>query len=173
MIKPLPKWVLTNSYPAIYDTESVTAIEMVAKLYGSMEEMITDYNDFVDDVNQAISDFEAGITESYEDFKDHIQNLFDDYVALINGKIEDQDEAIANKIQEQDEAIANKFLTQDGIIADAVSYMETNLVSTVTTLFNSALTNHEIESTLFLNYDSDTEELIVTETLARAEDGEY
>ena len=58
MIKPLPKWVLTNEYPAFYDTESVTAIEMVAKLYGKMEELITTYNEFVDEINKTIADFD-------------------------------------------------------------------------------------------------------------------
>ena len=58
MITPLPHWVLTDKFPSVYDRESVTAISMVAKLYGKMEELIADYNEFVDGVNHAIAEFE-------------------------------------------------------------------------------------------------------------------
>lgn len=137
MIKPLPKWVLTNNYPAFYDTESVTAIEMVAKLYGSMEELITDYNNFIDLTNQHIADFESGLINDFNDFKELIEGEVDDFIETVNGKIAEQ----------------------DGKIDNAIDYMKTNLLSTVTTLFNEYLNNGDILVSLGERYDSDTEAL--------------
>ena len=39
-IKPLPHWVLTDLQPAFYDTESVTVLEAVSKLYAKVNEVI-------------------------------------------------------------------------------------------------------------------------------------
>lgn len=163
MIKPLPHWVLTNDYPAFYDTESVTAIEMVAKLYGSMEELITDYNHFIDNIEELDREFEEGLIEDFNDFKDQIQALLDGYIALVNNKIEDQD--------------------QD--IADAISYMKTNLIQTAETLFAEYLETGKIYVSLAEDYDSTNESLTLgisavaseellaeLETLATVEEGE-
>lgn len=88
MIKPLPKWVLTNEYPAFYDTESVTAIEMVAKLYGKMEDLITNYNEFVEEINKTMADFDDGIIADFDEFKNEV-----------NEKLAEQDEVIADAVQ--------------------------------------------------------------------------
>lgn len=50
MIKKLPHWVVNDNRPAFYDTESATAIEQTAKLYGAMSEVI-------DEVNKKIEEF--------------------------------------------------------------------------------------------------------------------
>lgn len=151
MIKPLPRWVLTNSYPAFYDTESVTAIEMVAKLYGSMEELISDYNTFVDGVNKAIQEFEDGIIEDFESFKECVQKLMSDYIESIDIKMNVQDEKIDN----------------------AIDYMKDNLVTTVTNLYNEGFETHAYVSQVGISYDATNEELTILDTLLRAEDGEY
>ena len=36
MILKLPKWILTNKFPAFHDTESLTAIEQTARVYGKI-----------------------------------------------------------------------------------------------------------------------------------------
>ena len=151
MIKPLPKWVLTENYPAFYDTESVTAIEMVAKLYGAMEELITDYNEFVDNVNQAIQDFENGITTDFNDFKELIQGIVDDFIAEVRGHMNEQDDKID----------------------DAINYMKTNLVATVTALYEAGFENGDYVSMVGIYYDSNDEELTVEDTLRHAESEEF
>lgn len=155
MIKPLPHWVLTNEYPAFYDTESVTAIEMVAKLYGSMEELITDYNAFVDNVNQTIADFESGIITDFNDFKDLITQMVEDYIATIDGKFAEQDETIADAIADQNAIIAE----QNQAIADAIAYMKDNIVQTATTLFNQFLEEGDVYVSLATDYDESLESL--------------
>lgn len=92
MIKPLPNWVLTKNYPAFYDTESVTAIEMVAKLYGAMQELITDYNKFIDDINQGIEDFENGVNADIEAqnkiIEDAVKYMKDNLIATVTALYE-------------------------------------------------------------------------------------
>lgn len=109
MIPLLPKWVLNSNNPAFYDTESATAIEMVAKLYGSMNTLIDDYNKFVDNTNQIITDFNESTTKDIESFKIAMRQEFQDFIDIVDMKIIDQDETIR----------------------DAVEYMKVNLISTI------------------------------------------
>lgn len=157
MIKLLPHWCLTDEHPAFYDTESKTAIQMVARLYGKMEELITDYNNFIDDINDAIQDFESSINQDFSTFQETINGIVNDFIIEINGKIADQNLEISTF-----EGIVNgKIADQDLVIADAVNYMKTNLNEIVTQLFTQEIQNRDILITLGINYDEDTEELNV------------
>ena len=140
MIQPLPHWVLTDKFPSVYDRESVTAISMVAKLYGKMEELIADYNDYVDQLNKAIVEFEDGIIKDFEAFKCCVQKLMDDYIQSIDTKID----------------------LQDAKIADAIQYMKDNIVETTTELFNQALQNGDIAAELAETYDAENESLTLS-----------
>ena len=55
-INNLPKWTIPDLHPAFFDTESATAIEMVAKLYGKVKEVVDHYNEFTTDMNDRIND---------------------------------------------------------------------------------------------------------------------
>ena len=147
MIKPLPHWVLTNAFPAVYDTESVTAISMVAKLYGKMEELVADYNEFVDDVNRYIEDFERGMIKDFAEFKSCVMDTMSDFIKTIDMKI----------------------VQQDKVIADAVQYMKDNIVATTTQLFNEALANGDITAALAEDYDSINEELTLSIVATQSE----
>lgn len=72
IIAPLPHWVLTDLQPAIYDNESVTAVQMVAKLYAKMQELITTYNEFADQVNAEMDKQDVKIQKAIGYMKDHI-----------------------------------------------------------------------------------------------------
>lgn len=138
MITPLPLWILTNKYPAIYDGESATAIEQTAKVYGKMQELITDYNNYVNQINTAIADFENSINQDFESFKQEILNITNNYIACVDMKI------------------AN----QDSTIAEAIQYMKDNIIQTATNIIDQAIADGEIEvSTLNVDYDSTTESL--------------
>lgn len=105
----LPHWVLTDKFPAFYDSESKTAIEQTARVYGAMQELITEYNKFVDSVNQHILDFENAAKKDYEIFTTAIRQEFQDFIDVVTLKIQ----------------------SQDSIIEDAVSYMKTNLSESI------------------------------------------
>ena len=161
-IEPLPRWVLTDLQPAFYDIESVTAVKMVAKLYGKMEQLIDDYNYFVDTINKNINDFEEGMIEDFDCFKDCIKKLIEDYIDSIDMIIANQNRNITESISAQNQAITDKFLEQDHKIDDAINYMKTNLIATVTTLFNNAVHNGDITATLLEDYDSTNESLVLS-----------
>jgi len=137
MIKRLPRWVLTNDYPAFNDTESVTAIEMVARLYGKMQELINNYNEFVDSVNTEIDNFEKGLYKDFDEFKECVMKLMSDYIETIDTKIN----------------------LQDLKIEDAIQYMKDNIIETATNLFNEFLNDGNIYVSLGTHYNAETREL--------------
>lgn len=95
----LPKWVLTNPRPSIYDSESATAIEMTAKLYGAMSELVDEYNLFTDKVNAEIEKFEKSTDADIELFKVSIRQEFEDFIGVVEMKLNEQDKDIADAVQ--------------------------------------------------------------------------
>ena len=138
-LKPLPPIALTNLQPAFYDVESVSAIEMVSKLYAYLQEMVNDYNAFVTEVNNEIEKFEDDINYNFEEFKSCVQNLMSEYI----------------------ESIDIKIGLQDKEIADAIDYMKNNIVETATELFEQAIISGTIRANLVNTYNSETEELTI------------
>lgn len=78
-MQPLPKWVLTNPRPGVYDTESGTAADMTAKVYNAMAELIEEYNAFADSVNSTLGTFTGSETEARKDFEENIINLYREF----------------------------------------------------------------------------------------------
>lgn len=75
-IKPLPHWVLTDLQPAFYDTEAVTVLELLSKIYGKIEELINDYNGFSSEIETTVNEF----------------------IDIVNNKLDIQDEKINDAI---------------------------------------------------------------------------
>ena len=150
-IKPLPHWVLADLQPAFYDIESVTAVQMLAKIYPKIEELISDYNYYVDQINKIINDFENGMIKDFNCFKDCIINTMNDYITSVDMKITLQDNKIEESINNQNEIIDN-----------AVNYMKNNLVSTLSLLFDDALRDGNINAELIENYDTSNESLVLS-----------
>lgn len=77
----LPKWVLPPTLPSVYDCESFTALEMVSKLYGAVNELINEYNKTVEQVNgfqneekAAREKFETDLTKVIREFMCEMRN---------------------------------------------------------------------------------------------------
>ncbi|MBO7694238.1 MAG: hypothetical protein J6T10_16590 [Methanobrevibacter sp.] len=160
--KPLPHWCLTDLQPAFYDTESGTAIQMTARMYKKIEEIVANYNSFVDEINRYVDEFERGMIRDFECFKNCIVKTMNDYIETIDTKINLQDKTIADAIARQDQSIADKFAEQDAIIADAVDYMKNNLIATVNQLFREAVANGDITAELVTTYDEPTESITMS-----------
>lgn len=90
----LPHWRITDKTPAFYDVESATAIEQTAKLYGAMQSLIDEYNEFVDGVNKDIDSFENSSEKNYEDFTVAMAQKFQDFIDIIDLKINEQNKTI-------------------------------------------------------------------------------
>lgn len=160
--KPLPHWCMTDLQPAFYDTESGTTLQMIARIYPKIQELITNYNSFVDEINRYVDEFESGIIADFECFKNCIIKTMNDYIETIDTKINLQDKTIADAIARQDQSIADKFAEQDAVIADAVDYMKNNLIATVNQLFREALENGDITAELVTTYDESTESITMS-----------
>ena len=100
MIPRLPHWVLTDKYPAFYDSESKTCIEMVAKIYAKMQELVDHYNEFVDPLNNEIAEYYKQLNAEYECFKASMIKIAHDYIMTIDEKIKMQD-LVIKKYYEQ------------------------------------------------------------------------
>lgn len=83
----LPKWVLTNKFPAIHDFESLTVIEQTARIYGAMNSMIEEYNAFADNVNKNIKEFQTASEADREQFEIAMRQEFQDFIDVIDLKI--------------------------------------------------------------------------------------
>lgn len=85
----LPKWVLPNTLPSVYEFESCTALEMVSKLYGAINELITEYNKTVEQLNgfqeeekAAREEFELKLTKVIKQFICETESKFTDLEAV-------------------------------------------------------------------------------------------
>ena len=139
-LKPLPPIALTNLQPAFYDVESVTAIEMVSKLYAYLQNMVNDYNSFITEVNNEIENFENDINYNIQEFESCIRNLMSEFIESIDIKIDLQDAKIEN----------------------AIEYMKDNIIETTTTIIDNLIQNGEIN--VSISYDSETESLDIIVT---------
>lgn len=169
----LPLWVLPNSKPGFYDTESATAIEQTAKVYKAMQDLINEYNLFATNVNKIIEEFISGSREEYDTFKVAIRQEFQDFIDAIDLKIAEQDKIISDKSKELDgkytaftnsiqkiqkafkteienaislfeQNVDTKIENQDKVIEDAVLYMKTNLPGTIENLVYEMRENGEL-----------------------------
>ena len=119
----LPHWVITDKYPAFYDVESATAVEQTSKLYGKMQELIEDYNKYVDEINKTITEFIDGTNSDQEEFKNQITKIMHDYIAMIDEKIKQQDQ----------------------VIKDNITYIKENIVQGVTNVINQMKESGELD----------------------------
>lgn len=131
----LPHWVLSDKFPAFYDTVSGSGIEQTAKVYGAMREFIKDYNDFVDKFNKSLEEFELKTQAEQDCFKSCITQLMETYIKSIDITIDKQNLKIE----------------------DAVSYMKDNIQATTRDYLNSAMDAGTIA--VYQTYDEATESL--------------
>ena len=150
-VKPLPHWCLTDLQPAFYDTESGSAIQMIARIYPKIEELVVNYNSFVDEINRYIDEFETGMIADFDCFKNCIIKTMNEYIETIDTKINLQDTRIGEAIERQDE-----------VIADAVAYMKDNIIATCQTVFREAIANGDVLAELHLEYDATTEAITLS-----------
>ena len=92
----LPKWVLPPTIPSIYDSESFTALEMVAKLYGAVNELITEYNKTVEQLNG----FQEAEKAAREEFELKLTKVIKQFICETESKFADLEAPAANIVNE-------------------------------------------------------------------------
>ena len=143
-ITQLPHWCITDLQPAFYDTDSLTVVEQTGKVYAKVRELVDIYNNFVDAVNKEIEEFENGTNHSIEVFQTGIRQEFQDFIDIVNLQIKDQDVVIQN----------------------AVDYMKTNLVQTITNLISEMRESGEFDEVVLNAMDKAGERLTALENTA-------
>lgn len=162
----LPDWCLTGQKPAFYDTESATAIEQTAKLYGAIKTLIEESEKAINEIDKACKDFKTGVINDQETFKEDINTIMHNYIAMIDEKVKTQDKVIEENITYIRENITDgvdQILTEmkesgelDEIIGDTLDGLDTR----VDTLENTEYT---------LELEEGTENLILVKTVKEGE----
>ena len=128
----LPKWILTNPLPSLYDAEAGSASAMAKAAYEAVNGIITEYNSFVDSANKKIEEFTGTTKEEYQLFAVALRQEFQDFIDVISLRYKEQNAvikgfedgidgrfaAVDSAINEVEEAIAGKFAELDSIIAN-------------------------------------------------------
>lgn len=161
-IVPLPHWVLTDYQSAFYDSESGSVLQALARIYPKIEELITDYNNYVKQLDSYITDFTNGLIKDFECFKNCIIKTMTDYIETIDTKMSVQDTFIADKFNEIDTTVANKFNEQDEEIQNAIEYMKDNIIQTATNIINQAIENGDLNVGFEYNPTNESLDFIVT-----------
>lgn len=90
-MRQLPYWYLTNPRPATYDSESGTVVEMTAKLYKAMQEMVEEHNNFSSTITEQLEKLKTETDLSTETFRTCIQNIVENHIKSVETKLHKQD----------------------------------------------------------------------------------
>lgn len=104
-MKKLPIWTRPATLPAFHDGESASVIEQTYKLYNAMQELITEYNAFAEEVNQKISDHEAKYNADMEIFTTSLRQEFQDFIDVVELKIADLEQEYKDMVTEYENNI--------------------------------------------------------------------
>ena len=72
-MQPLPEWVLPPTMPSIYESESFTAMEAVARLYGATKQLIDEYNEFTVALQKEVDEFQSSSSAEITSFKEEVE----------------------------------------------------------------------------------------------------
>lgn len=94
----LPKLAMLNTYPAIYDFESLTTIEQTARVYGAMNEMIADWNKFAETVNSTVDNFSETEQEKRAQLEENVKKVLREFVCSMDQHLKLNLEGTATKL---------------------------------------------------------------------------
>ena len=106
----LPPFFMHDREPAFHDCESVTAIEMVSRLYGKMNELITAYNDFYFKTKQENANFITSNNLNYTNFKMEIAQKINDFTNLLELRLKGMDKNIESTIKAIKENLSDSVI---------------------------------------------------------------
>lgn len=135
-MKRLPHWVLTDTFPAFYDSESLTATQQTARVYAAMQELIDSYNKFVDEINGHIDEHENALEKDICEFKTKIIHTMENYIQFLDTKMNLQDVEITKiaedmkntlpKIEELQQQIDQMVIEGDSSVEAAQARVDAN-----------------------------------------------
>lgn len=156
MITLLPKFIFADMQPAFYDKDSVTVLELVAKIHGKTNEIVKEYNSFSESVNERVTEFFNSNNEDFEAFKIGLRQEFQDFIDVIDLKILENEQgkeelltvkATIEKSFANFESMATETLKNQNT---KLSNMEQEMLS-FTTSVNNQMTNQNNKITKFID----------------------
>lgn len=108
----LPYWNIPINIPARYDSDSATAIEQTARVYAAMQELIDNYNEFVESVNNSVTEIDKNTHDDMLAFEEKITKLMNDFTECINTKMDNHQLLIDDYLEKFKELseIINDFI---------------------------------------------------------------
>lgn len=161
----LPYWSLTDTRPAFYDTESGSAIEQTAKVYGAMRDLIGEYNKFAETVNKTLDKFELEASADMDQFKRCITELVSNYIQSTDIKISLQNKEIAEAVAYMKEGLSAEISAAIAEMRDSGELSEVILNA----FDNTAVKLEEVTARIttiennmpYYQYNPDTEDLVL------------
>lgn len=123
MIPLLPSWNLRPNRPSFYDTDSATILELASNLHETMNNLIDDYNDFVEATNEKLTEFAEHTAQSQESFAVGLRQEFQDFINIVELKITGMNNTL-NTLLETQVPVAQKLIN-DAIRAGTLKVTET------------------------------------------------
>ena len=172
----LPHWVIPDKFPVFYDHESATVIEMVAKMHGVINELVDEYNKFIDETNTTLENYINKANGDNEIFRVELRQEFQDFIDVVELKIESFNSQLENKIDgvvqdifDRDVSgrleviksdLMSEFTTFRDIITTEVESIKSNMATVARQILNEALSSGDVS--LGSVYDSTNESLTIT-----------
>ena len=160
-MKNLINWFLTDKKPAFYDCESGTAIEQTARVYKAMQELITEYNKWVESSNKIISDFKSSETQNREVFEIALRQEFQDFINVVDLKTLELEQYIKTNLNASVRKLWDE-MTEKGEIQEAFMTTLERIV---------AIANEQIEGNAQFKNDINTEISTFKNDINRTIDG--
>lgn len=132
-MKLLPIWRFTHTLPSHKDSESATVIEQTYKLYQTMQELITECNEFSENVNNKLIEFVTKYEEDIDTFTTSFRQEYQDFIDVVELKLENQDK----RIQEIGQTVLEYI---QPTIDELLTAIENNLRDELLTLINDNVT---------------------------------
>lgn len=143
MINKLPRWVFTPA--SRYDTESVTQIEAIGKLQAKMNEVIDNYNDFVDTANASLESFTSASKEEMQIFETALRQEFQDFIDTVNIEFKEIEDTISQQFTDTSSLINNGLqeieAAKQALLAD-IEDAQKVLEATIQQQVNDYITEH-------------------------------
>ena len=106
----LPRWNLQPNRPSFFDTDSATLLELASVLHSSMNNVIEEYNNLSDNVNNLIQNFVSDSNADYEVFRTAIRQEFQDFIDIIDIKYQAHDNTINDAFTNIEQMISDKVI---------------------------------------------------------------
>lgn len=152
----LPAWHLVNPLPSFHDVESGTVVEMTAKVYGAMNDLIDEHNEFVNKSNETLAEIEEKTVGAQEEFEKKITKtngvFFQDVKKYVENNINPTADTILNN-----PAIVEKINTDSFYVKELKENPNLQKDTEFISLFDKGVfqsqtgINSIIDSTLFKN----------------------